>query len=64
MENMLERLNQQRREVEKAVEETVRRTLARLRVPRREELAEISARLETIASRIERLEADERSRVE
>lgn len=50
-----DRLASQRRELERGVEEGVRRTLLRLRVPRREELQALSARLEEISRRVEAL---------
>jgi hypothetical protein len=50
-----ERLVRQRRDLEHSVEEGVRRTLLTLRVPRREEIHDIQARLERVAARIEAL---------
>jgi polyhydroxyalkanoate synthesis regulator phasin len=48
-------LTQQRHEMEKQVEDTVRQTLTRVRVPRREELAQLSSRLESLSRRVEAL---------
>jgi len=50
-----ERLVKQRRDLEHTLDEGVRRTLARLRVPRREEIQEIHARLDRVAARIDAL---------
>jgi polyhydroxyalkanoate synthesis regulator phasin len=48
-----ERLMGHRRELERNVEEAVRGTLTRLKVPRREELQDFEARLTRLAERIE-----------
>jgi polyhydroxyalkanoate synthesis regulator phasin len=53
---LTERLVTQRRDLERNVEEGVRRALGRMTLPRREELQDVSARLERIAQRIEALE--------
>lgn len=50
-----ERLLAQRRDLERNVEEGVRRALLRLRVPRREELAALSSRLDDLGKRVETL---------
>jgi hypothetical protein len=50
-----ERLVRQRKDLEHSVEEGVRRTLARLRVPRREEVQDIQSRLDRVAARIDAL---------
>ena len=50
-----ERLVGQRKDLEHNVEEGVRQALARLKLPRREELQEFGARLERLAERIEAL---------
>ncbi|MHB8876085.1 MAG: phasin family protein [Myxococcaceae bacterium] len=55
---LTERLQAQRRTLETNVEEGVKGALSKLRVPRREELASIGARLEAISRRIEALERD------
>jgi len=52
---LTERLVIQRREMEKSVEDGVKRTLARLKVPRREELQAVQERLDRVAQRIESL---------
>lgn len=50
-----ERLTTQRKDVEKRVEDAVRQSLLKLKVPRREELAGLSARLDALSKRIEAL---------
>jgi len=50
-----DRLASQRRDLEKNVEDAVRRTVSRVRVPRREDLTDIQARLDRIGQRIEAL---------
>jgi polyhydroxyalkanoate synthesis regulator phasin len=50
-----ERLVGHRRELEHSVEVAVRGALAKLKVPRREELQEFEARLERLAERIDAL---------
>jgi hypothetical protein len=50
-----ERLIRQRRDLEHTLEEGVRRTLSRLRVPRREEIQDIQGRLDRVAARIDAL---------
>ncbi|MBN1210407.1 MAG: phasin family protein [Myxococcaceae bacterium] len=50
-----EKLVGHRRELERNVEEAVRGTLSRLKVPRREELQEFEARLTRLAERIDAL---------
>src|SRR4051812_20531471 len=45
-----DKLTSQRRELEKSVDEQVKRAVTRLHVPRRDELAELGARLEKVAS--------------
>ena len=53
---LTERLVSQRRDLERNVEEGVRRALGRMKLPRREELQEVSVRLERVAERIRALE--------
>lgn len=53
---LTERLASQRRSLETSVEEGVKGALAKLRVPRRDELADVAARLDAVARRIESLE--------
>ena len=53
---LTERLVSQRRDLERNVEEGVRHALGRLKLPRREELQEVSVRLERVAERIRALE--------
>lgn len=50
-----ERLAGHRKELERSVEDAARGALARLKVPRREELQDFEARLARIAERIEAL---------
>jgi polyhydroxyalkanoate synthesis regulator phasin len=45
----------QRRELERGVEEGVRKAVARLTVPRREQLDEFKARLDQLSKRLDRL---------
>lgn len=52
---LTERLSQQRAAVEKGLEEGVKRALARVALPRREELAQLNARLDAVARRVERM---------
>lgn len=50
-----ERLGQQRRELEKAVDEAVRRAAARFKLPTRDEVEGLKSRLEAISARLEEL---------
>lgn len=50
-----EKLASQRRDVEKRVEETAKHSVSRLRVPRRDEVAQLTVRLEALARRVEAL---------
>jgi polyhydroxyalkanoate synthesis regulator phasin len=43
------------KELEKAVEEAVRKALSKVKVPKREELQQLNARLDALAERIEAL---------
>ena len=56
-----ERLTQQRREVERAIDDGVRRAAAQFKVPTRDEIAALRKRVDEIADRIEAL-AQERAR--
>lgn len=56
MGDLAERLAAQRRELEQGLEERVRGALQRLRVPRREEVQALMARMERVAERVETLE--------
>ncbi len=56
MAELAERLAAQRKELEQGLEERVRGALQRLRVPRRDEVQELVARLDRVAERLERLE--------
>ena len=53
---LAQRLRTQRRELEQGVESRVQGALQRLRVPRRDEVAALTAQLEKMAARVERLE--------
>lgn len=56
-----ERLVQQRREVERAIDDGVRRAAAQFRVPTRDEVAAIRRRIDELADRVESV-AQERAR--
>jgi polyhydroxyalkanoate synthesis regulator phasin len=51
-----ERLASQRRDLEKNVEDAVRRTVSRVRIPRREQVADLQGRLERLGQRIDALQ--------
>jgi polyhydroxyalkanoate synthesis regulator phasin len=50
-----ERLTVQRREIERTIDDAVRRATSRFRVPSREDLEALEKRLEAIAARVEAL---------
>lgn len=50
-----ERLTTQRREVEKAIDDAVRRATNRFRIPTQEDLSAIQKRLDDVAARVESL---------
>jgi polyhydroxyalkanoate synthesis regulator phasin len=50
-----ERLTAQRLSLEKGIEEGVRRAVSRLRVPRREQIQALQARLDRLAARLDSL---------
>lgn len=52
---LTERLTSQRRDLERSVDEAVKRSLLHLRVPRREQVQDVQTRLERLAQRIEKL---------
>jgi len=56
MGELAERLAAQRKELEQGLEERVRGALQRLRVPKREEVQALVARVDRVAERLERLE--------
>jgi poly(hydroxyalkanoate) granule-associated protein len=56
MGDLAERLAAQRRELEQGLEERVQGALQRLRVPRREEVQALMARVARVAERVEKLE--------
>lgn len=51
-----ERLAGQRKELERRVEEVVKTSVARLKVPRRDEVAQLNARLDALTKRSEALQ--------
>ncbi len=51
-----ERLQGQRRELERAIDEAVKRAASRFRLPSREEIEHLRERVESIAKRIEAME--------
>jgi len=53
-----ERLTQQRREVEKALDDAVKRATARFRFPTRDEMEAVRRRLDEIAERVDALAED------
>ena len=50
-----ERLTVQRREIEKTIDDAVRRTVNRFRIPSREELDALQKRLDSISEKVEAL---------
>ncbi len=56
-----ERLSQQRRELERAIDDGVRRAVAQVRVPTRDEMDSLRRRIEEVAERLEAV-AQERAR--
>lgn len=50
-----ERLTSQRREVERAIEEAVRRAASRFKLPSRDEVEALRKRLDQVAERVDRL---------
>lgn len=50
-----ERLAGQRKDLERRVEDVVKTSVARLKVPRREEIAQLTTRLEALTRRVEAL---------
>lgn len=56
MGELAERLAAQRKELEQGLEDRVRGALQRLRVPRRDEVQALAARVDRVAERLERLE--------
>lgn len=53
-----ERLSSQRREVEKAIDDAVKRAAARFKLPTRDEVEGLKRRLDQIAERVDRLAQD------
>ncbi len=56
-----ERLATQRREVERAVDDAVRRAANRFRIPSREDIDALQRRLDTLAQRVDALSKDKES---
>lgn len=52
---LAERLTGQRRELERRVEDVVKTSVSRLRAPRRDDLASLTARVEALTKRVEAL---------
>lgn len=50
-----DRLAQQRKDLERNLDEAVKRTVSRMRVPTRDELGQLEARLDRIARRVDEL---------
>ncbi|MEW6431799.1 MAG: phasin family protein [Myxococcota bacterium] len=55
VQHFTERLSTQRRELERRAEESVKASVARLKVPRRDEVAQLNARLDALVRRLEGL---------
>jgi polyhydroxyalkanoate synthesis regulator phasin len=53
-----ERLSNQRREVERAIDDAVKRAAARFKLPTRDEVEALKKRLDQIAERVDRLAKD------
>lgn len=53
-----ERLSSQRREIEKAIDDAVRRASQRFRIPSREDIDALQRRLDAIAERVDALAKD------
>jgi polyhydroxyalkanoate synthesis regulator phasin len=58
-----ERLTQQRREVERAIDDGVRRAATQFKIPTRDEIDSLKRRIDQVADRLEAV-AQERSRKE
>jgi ubiquinone biosynthesis protein UbiJ len=52
---LAERLQGQRKDLERRIEDVVKVSVARLKVPRREEVAQLTARVEALTKRVESL---------
>ena len=52
---LAERLASQRKELERRVDDVVKTSVAKLRVPRRDEVAQLNARLDALTRRVEAL---------
>ncbi len=52
---LTERLRSQRKELEKSVEEGIRKALGRLKIPSREEVDSLASKVDSLASRLDRL---------
>lgn len=56
-----DRLSSQRKELERNVEDNVKKTLARLKVPRREQLQELETRIDRLGQRLDAYLSDSRA---
>jgi polyhydroxyalkanoate synthesis regulator phasin len=56
--DLAERLQRQRGELEKSLEDAVKRAMARFHLPNKDEVAGLAARIEKIAERLEQIERD------
>jgi polyhydroxyalkanoate synthesis regulator phasin len=56
-----ERLTSQRRELEKAIDDAVRRTASRFRIPTHADIEALQARVDQVASRVEALAREKES---
>jgi polyhydroxyalkanoate synthesis regulator phasin len=59
-----ERLTSQRRELEKAIDDAVRRTANRFRIPTREDIEALRKRLDAVAERVDALSREEQAPAE
>jgi polyhydroxyalkanoate synthesis regulator phasin len=59
-----ERLTQQRREVERAIDDGVRRAAAQFKIPTREEIETLKRRIDEVADRLEAVAQDRAGRKE
>ncbi|HTN53277.1 MAG TPA: phasin family protein [Anaeromyxobacter sp.] len=59
-----ERLTSQRRELEKAIDDAVRRTANRFRIPTREDIETLRKRLDAVAERVDALSREEQAPAE
>ena len=55
LQQFTDKLTHQRRDFEKRVEDTIRVAVSRVKVPRREEIAQLNSRLDTLTRRVDGL---------